>query len=490
MKGINDTSRVLQFPNLIRLSLLTVGLGMSRLGLIERERVVETTRLAWPRIVTGLARMSKGAVDIAMVGTAVGSTAIAGVGFASPFWAVSWIVGAGVAGGCIALVSQCFGANAYDELELAVRSSVVLVLSLALPVAVVFFGFSEELISLLTADPEAIGYGSRYLELVAFGLPFGALNFVGSRVLVGADDAYTAMQIRAAGSVVNIVLNAVLIFWVGLGVAGAALGTVLASVIVTLVFATGLVTGNLPVIGEFPVQIDPRGTYTDAETLRDLVKIGLPLGARNLAWNAAQYPMLAILALYGGEVVAGYVIARRIWGLLNTPGWGFGMASTSLVGQELGTSNEEAAELYGRDIVRFALGTYLLTSGAVALFAGPIVRLFVNDPTDPAVPVAVTLVYVSCIAVPFQGIAGSAAGPLNASGDTRVPFISRLVGMFCVGLPLAYLGTATPLGIWGVYLAVVSESFFPAAINYWRFTTGKWKQVSRQYRPDGPTVGD
>jgi len=475
---------VSRVPNLISFVILSIGLGLARLGLIDRERAVQTTRLAWPRIVTGLARMSKGAVDIAMVGIAVGSGAIAGVGFANPFFAFSWIVGAGVAGGTIALVSQCYGAESYDELGLAVRSSVVLILALAVPIAGVFWTFSNELLSLLTDDPEALAFGGLYLQIVAVGVPFAALNFVGSRVLVGCDDAYTAMQIRAAGSVLNIVLNAVLIFEVGLGVAGAALGTVLASVIVTLTFATGLVTGGLPVVGEFPVRISPVGRYTDLGTIRDLVEIGLPLGARNLAWNAAQYPMLAILNMFGQDVVAGYVIARRIWGLLNTPGWGFGMASTSLVGQELGISNESEAELYGQDIIRFAVGTYLVASAVVLVLAEPIVLLFVNDPTDPAVPIAITLVYVSCLAVPFQGIAGSSAGPLNASGDTRIPFVSRVLGMFCIGLPLAYLGATTPLGIWGVYMAIMAESFVPAAINYWRFSTGKWKRISRRYRPE------
>jgi putative MATE family efflux protein len=434
--------------------------------------------------------MSKGAVDIAMVGTAVGSTAIAGIGFANPFWAFAWIIGAGVAGGCVSLVSQCYGADAYNELHLAVRSSVVLIVTLALPIAWIFWTFSTELISLLTGSQAAIEFGSLYLRIAAFGLPFGALNFVWSRVLVGSDDAYTAMQIRAGGSVVNIVLNGILIFGLDLGVAGAALGTVMASLIVTLTFVTGLVAGGLPVIGEFPVRVSIRGEYLDFETIRDLVKIGLPLGARNLAWNASQYPMLAILNIFGQDVVAGYVIARRIWGLLNTPGWGFGMASTSLVGQELGIGNEGEAELYGRDVITFAFGTYILTSSAVLVFAKPIVRLFVNNPTDPAVPLAVTMVYVSCLAVPFQGIAGSAAGPLNASGDTRIPFVGRIVGMFCVGIPLAYLGTITPLGLWGVYLAMFAESLFPAAINYWRFRSGKWKRISRQYRPDAAQTTD
>ncbi|WP_049889517.1 MATE family efflux transporter [Natronolimnohabitans innermongolicus] len=479
-----------RIPNPLQLVILYIGLGLARLGVIDRERAVQTTVLAWPRIVTGIARMSKSAVDVAMVGVAVGTSAVAGVGFAGPFWGLAFAIGGGVAGGTIALVSQRYGAEAYDELGLAVRSSTVLVIVASAPVVAVFWLFPTELISVLSSNESAIEYGARYLQIVALGIPFAGLNLVGSRILVGADDSYTAMQVRAGGAVANIGLNAVFIFGLGWGVAGAALGTVLSNVAVTAAFAAGLCAGRFPGIGAFPVRVDPTGAYFDGETLRDLVTIGLPVGGRNLVWTVAEFPMLGILDLFGENTVAAFVIARRIWGLMNAPGWGFGLASSSLVGQALGKNDEATAKAYGRDIIRFAVATYVVSAILIAVFAEHIVVLFAEDPTSAEIPIAVDLVYAACVAVVFQGVAGAAAGPLDASGDTRVPFASQFLGMFCGSIPLAYLGATTGLGYWGLYLAFLAETTIPAAINYWRFRTDKWKAISQSYRPEAAAADD
>ena len=473
--------------NPLRLSILWIGLALARFGLVTEERARRTTELAWPRIVTGIARMSKNAVDVAMVGVAVGGAAIAGVGIAGPFWGIAFSLGGGVAGGTIALVSQRYGAEAYEELGLAVRASTLLVVVASMPIVAAFWLFPEWFVSLVSSDPAVIDHGTAYLRVVALGIPFAGLNLVGSRVLVGADDAYTAMVIRAGGAVANIGLNAALIFGLGLGVVGAAVGTVLSNLVVTSAFATGLVVGRVPIAGAFPVTVDVRGSYLDHGTLADLITIGLPVMGRNLVWTLAELPMFGILDLFGQEIVSAFVIARRIWGIMNTPGWGFGLASASLVGQELGTGDEATAEAYGREIIRFSVAVYLVAAALVALLAEPIVLLFVDDPAETAIGVAVALVYAACIAVILQGVSGGAAGPLDASGDTRWPFVSQAVGMFGVSLPIAYLGATTPLGLYGLYLAFVAETSVPAALNYYRFTTGKWKAVSRDYRPETAT---
>ncbi|SEW14696.1 MATE family efflux transporter [Natrinema salifodinae] len=471
-------------PNPLRLAIRAVGLALARLGAIDRDRAVRTTELAWPRIVTGLARMSKNAVDVAMVGVAVGTAAVAGVGFAGPFWGLAFAIGGGVAGGTIALVSQRYGADARDELGLAVRSSTALVVAMSLPVTLVFWLVPHELVGLLSSNDRAVAYGARYLQVVGLGIPFAGLNLVGSRTLVGADDAYTAMQVRGGGAVANIGLNWLFVFALDWGVAGAALGTVLSNVAATSAFAIGLVYGRAPAIGAFPVRVDPTGRYVDPETIRDLGRIGLPIGARNLVWTVAEFPMLAILDHFGEPTVAAFVIARRIWGLMNTPGWGFGLAASSLVGQALGQNDEATAEAYGREIVRFSVATYAVFAGCIATVAERLVVLFADGATSPEVPIAVSLVYAACVAVVFQGVTAAASGPLDASGDTRVPFASQFLGIFGGSIPLAYLGATTTLGYWGLYLAFLAETTVPAAINYWRFRTNKWKAISESYRPD------
>jgi len=477
-------------PNPVKLTIAWIGLALARVGIIDRERAVQTTELAWPRILTGLARMSKNAVDVAMVGVAVGTTAVAGVGFAAPFWGLAFAIGGGIAGGTIALVSQRFGANAYDELGLAVRSSTFLVVLITIPVTALFWLVPHDLISLLSSNERAIEYGATYLQIVGLGIPFAGLNLIGSRTLVGTDDAYTAMQLRGAGATINIGLNAIFLFVLGWGVAGAALGTVVSNIVVTASFAVGLARGHLPGIGEFPVSISPVGSYLHPGMLRDLVAIGLPVGARKLVWVAAEFPMLGILDIFGENTVAGWVIARRIWGMMNTPGWGFGLASSSLVGQALGQNDEREAAAFGRDIIRFSVATYALFAVLVAIFAEQIVVLFADSAASPEVPIAVNLVYAASIAIIFQGVTVAAAGPLDASGDTRVAFFSQFLGMFCVSIPLAYLGATTWLGVWGLYLALLAEASVPAAINYWRFRTDRWKQISEAYRPDAAVADD
>jgi len=501
-------------PNPIRLLILWIGFALARAGLIDKERARRTTDLAWPRIVTGLARMSKSAVDVAMVGIASGSAAIAGVGYAGPFWGLAFSVGGGVAGGTIALVSQRYGAEAYDQLGQAIRSSAFLVIVVSAPLVATFWFYSEWFIGLITDNPAIIREGAAYLQVVAFGIPFAGLNLIGSRTFVGMDDAWTPMVIRAGGAVANIGLNAVLIFGLDMGVVGAALGTVIANIAVTAAFALGLVMGRLPGLTTFPVAVDPFGTYAHPETLVDLVTIGLPVFGTNLVWTLAEFPMLAIVDVFGQDTAAAYVIARRIWGLMNTPGWGFGLASSSLVGQELGTGDEKLAEQYGREIIRFAVATYLVSAAIVFVFAEPITLAFTDDPGELSVSAAVSLVHAACIAVVVSGISSGAAGPLNAAGDTRWPFYSQSLGMFGFAIPLAYLGAngleipttvmvpllevaiPTPglsipaIGLWGLYLAFVAETTVPAAINYYRFTTGKWKAISRSYRPDTPTADD
>jgi putative MATE family efflux protein len=471
--------------NPVRGVILLIGLGLARLGLIDRARARRATDLSWPRVVTGIARMSKNAADVAMVGAASGiaaNPAISGIGLAGPFWGLAFAFGGGFAAGTIALVSQRFGAEEFAQLGQAVRSSFVVVVAVTLPVGAAFWVFPEQLIGLLHGDPQVIKYGATYLQILALGVPFAGLNLVGSRILIGADDAQIPMVLRGGGAILNIVLNGVFIFGLDMGVAGAAWGTVFANVIVTTAFVVGLVLGWLPLIGQFPVSVSPRGQYFHLSDVTDIVSIGTPVVGRSLVWTVARFPMLAIVGMFGTTTLAAYTVARRIWGLMNVPGWGFGLAASSLVGQNLGEDDETTAEVYGREIVYMAVATYGVSAAIVAAVARPSVVLFGTE--AEAVPIAVGLVFAACLAIIPQGVNSTIAGALDASGDTNWPFIYQAIGMFVVSIPAAYLGATTALGVWGLYIAFFGETLIPAVGNYYRFSTGKWKAISREYRPE------
>jgi len=462
---------------------LFVGGLVARAGLIDRERVERATDLSWPRIVTGLARMSRSTADVAMVGIALGETAIAGVGAAAPFWGLAFSLGGGIAGGTIGQVSQRFGAEAFDELALSVKASAVLTVLVTLPLVAVYVLVPESLIGLIGASDGAVVFGSEYLAVVALGMPFAALNLIGSRTLVGADDAWVPMILRGGGAVLNILINAVLIFGLDMGVVGAAVGTVVSNAVVTAAFAVGLARGRLPGIGDFPVQVPLSGPHFDRDLASDLVEMATPLVGTNLARNGGQFPKLYIVGLFGENVFAAYIVAMRVRGLMNTPNWGFSMASSSLVGQSLGEGDENEAGAWAHDVLRFSLAVYAVIAAGVFVLARPIGQVFVDNPD--ILPTVTTFIRVACLGVLFSGVYGGATGPLRASGDTNWPLYAQLTGLYLFTLPIAYVGVLVPsIGVTALYVAILAEMAVPALIVFYRYQSGTWKVVSREYRPD------
>lgn len=456
---------------------------LAGLGLIDEQRGARIADLAWPRFLTMFARQSQQVADVAMVGLSVGPTAIAGLAFASVFWGVANGFSLGLVGGTISQVAQRFGAERYDSLDLAVKQSVWVGVALALPFLLAYWVFARPLIGLLGTEPATVAAGATYLHVLSVALVFNVLNLVASRTLAGADDTWIAMVVRATGAVANIVFNAVFIFGLGMGVAGAALGTVLAEALVFCCFAWGFLVGPLPVIGAFPVSVSLAPPYFDRDISRHLLSITPPLMADKLARSAARFPLLALLAVFGPVVVAAYEIGRRVRNMMRATGNGFLMSASSVVGQELGRGDESAADAYARDTLRFSSVVYLAVAAVVFAFAGPIAHLFTEDPTA----IAHTVPFVRVAAISFVGIGVnySFMGILQAAGDNRWTMYGRLVGQYLLLVPLVYVGTVTRLGVLAVYLGVVAETWAPAAVTGVRVRTERWKAIGLGHRPAG-----
>lgn len=466
--------------NPVRAALDGIGHALARLGVIDETRSSRTVDLAWPRIVTGIARISQQVADFAMIGLVLGPPALAGLAFAFAYWQIGNTLSLGLAGGTISQVSQRFGADDLHGVDRAIKVSVWLASLLALPLMVLFVVMPTQLIAILGGEPATVRFGAAYLGIVAFGLPFEFLNKVASRTLVGVDDARTPMVIRGTGAIVNIVVNAILIFGLGLGVVGAALGTLVATAAVTVWFAWGFLAGRLPIAGQFPVRVHAQPPWFDGALAKDLLTIATPLMGRWLAQTLAVFPLLAIVATFGSVVVAAFEVGRRIRMLLITPNWGFSLAASSLVGQYLGEDDESTARAYGWDILWFSLAVHLLAAALTIIFARPIARVFVSDPD--AIARTVPFVRVAGISAIGLGLDGVATGVLRGGGDTRWPLYGKLLGLYAVTIPVAYLGIITPLGVLALYVALLAETAIPAVVSLYRFQTDKWLAISRTFR--------
>jgi len=456
-----------------------VARALASAGVIREPRLRETVDLAWPRIVTGFAIMSKRTVDLALVGWAVGATAVAGLTLANAYWMAAKFVAIGLAGGTISLVSQADGAGDRERAALVVETSLVIAVLLAIPTVAIFLAVPDLLIGLLGAGDVAAGHGAAYLAVVAPGLLFEFLNLIASRTYAGVGDTRTPMLVRAGGATLNVVLSAALVFGAGLGIVGAALGTTLSTAAVAVVFAWGMSGRSYLGRGASPVPPTRSGPHVDAGLVRDLTRVSAPLVGKRLAGGVVVFPLLVIAALFGDVAVAAVGIARQVRALLNSFNWGFSIAASTLVGQQLGAEDESEAAAYGREIVRLSGLVYPVSAVLLVVFAVPVARLFGDGGADPTTVLLVRAAGVSLVPL---GVSGSVDGALRGAGDTRVPFFASLVGFYVVALPVAYLGTVTPLGVTALGLSLVGSAVVPAVVNLWWFRGGHWKVVSRELR--------
>ncbi|MDY6817234.1 MAG: MATE family efflux transporter [Halobacteriales archaeon] len=470
----------------IRSTLFLFPAGLARLGIVDRKKGEAAFELAAPVMVTGSLRTLLRTADFFMVSLALGPAAVAGLQFGFQYFFIALGLSLAVSSGTISVVSRFHGAEEYDRADLAIKQSLWLALGIALPLTIGGWVYAEPLIDLLTDDAQAIALGAVYLRLIMLSVALRFWSMIAARALQGAGDTQTPMYIRAVSVPTNILLNGVFIFGFGpaprLGIAGAAVGTIIANSLAAAIFTAVLLSGR------YSVQLRVGGSQFDLSIMREIVRVGLPLSGTRLAQALGRFPFLFVLAALGTNVVAAYAIGRRLMMLAMMPAWGYSTASSTLVGQAIGGGDDDEAEAYGWQTVRIALATQLLIAGALFLAARPLAQLFSAE----NVALTVTFIYVTGVMVAGFSIGRTLRGALRGAGDTSFPFYGTMMGNYLVRLPVAALALPTGmaisilgfsispglgLGLPAVFAAIWGDIYTRAAVNWIRFRSDRWKAI-------------
>jgi putative MATE family efflux protein len=466
--------------------------ALSRLGLVDRRKGEEAFDLAVPAMVTGGMRTVLRTADFLMVSIAVGETAVAALELGFQYYFIPFGLALAVTSGTISVVSRFKGAGEHVRADLAVKVSLWLGLAISLPITAAAWVYAEPLIGVLTNDPATIAKGAIYLQIVMLSAAPRFWSMIAARALAGAGDTRTPMYVRLVTLPTNIVLNAVLVFGIpqlgipSYGVAGAAAGTAVANGLAAVIFLW-LFVGN-----RRDVRLRLRGPHWDTSLAAELVRVGAPLAGTRLLRTFGRFPFLFVLGMLGTPVLAAYAIARRVMLLALMPAWGYSTASSTLVGQAIGGGDEAEADDYGWQTLRIALATQLLIAAAIVLAARPITLAFGTENVD----LTVQFVRVFGVGVAAFSVSRTMRGGLRGAGDTRWPLYGSVLGTYVLRLPISFLalpagvavGTVAGmaiapgmgLGVAAIYAAILTDMYARAAVNVYRFWTGKWKLVARR----------
>jgi putative MATE family efflux protein len=207
-----------------------------------------------------------------------------------------------------------------------------------------------------------------------------------------------------------------------------------------------------------------------------ILKVGLPAAAEQLLLQLALINMAAIITRLGTVAFAAHIITIRLTGFSYLPGFGFSVAATTLVGQELGARRPDRARAAVHAALALAIGVMSLGALVIFFYDSAILRIFTNDPE--VIAAGVPIMRLAAVAQPLIAAAFVFGGSLRGAGDTRATMLGTVFSVWGLRVVLAYLlGTVLGLGLIGVWLAFNVDWASRASLFFLRFRAGKWRTL-------------
>ncbi len=413
-------------------------------------------------------------VDTMMLGHtgALSTASVAAVGYTnSPINLLVGIMSAFNVG-TTAAVAWSLGAGDLKSARDAVRSSLVLNLAIGTVATLLGFFFARPMVLFMGAGPETADFATEYMQIVAVGMLFAAVNMAVTSSLRGAGQTRLPMLYNLGSNLLNVIGNYLLIYGhLGLpamGVSGAALSTTISRGVATL--ASLLVLFKLG----GPIRLQVRDCLRfQLSQIKRILRVGVTTAIEQALMQVGFMLFTKSVSGLGYVVLAAHNIGLNINGLSWVPSQAFGVAATALVGQSMGAGQPEKARDYAKLVHRLSLIGAILTAALFLAGAHVIAGLYIDD-------VAVAALAAGVLRLMTLGMPGIAtqmpiSAALRGAGDTLFPLLASMVGIWIFRVLVAPLFIHTfGWGLTGAWLCIVLDQSARAIVVYARFASGKW----------------
>ncbi|MBU0494463.1 MAG: MATE family efflux transporter [Chloroflexi bacterium] len=433
-------------------------------------------RLAAPAVLENLLVTMVFFADAVLIGWLHDDAALAAVGLSGTFmWIANGLFQA-IAISATAMVARFYGERNFDLAERTGGQAMNLGIFLALLFTFIMIPFSDEFLTLMGAEAEVVRQGSEYINIMLATSVFSFPMLVASGIMRGAGDTTKPMIITLIMNVWNVIAATVLIFGLGpipaMHLAGAGIATSSARMVGGLLSMAFLFTGYTA------IRVTPRRLLTwDWGIIQRIVRLSIPNIGEQVITRVGNILFMRIITDLGTASLAAHGIAVRVESISFMPGWGLAVATTTIVGQALGSGQVDEAGRSVRRTVILAVAFMSLVGLIFVSLAQPIVSIFGSTPGVLAL--AAVAVQVAALEQPTIGITMVLNGAMRGAGDTRTPMWVALFGVLFFRVLTVYLfAIVLGLGLAGVWLGTAADWAGRSVLIYWFYRRGRWKHVT------------
>ena len=424
-----------------------------------------------PLLIEQLLQMVVGLADTMMVSYA-GEAVVAGVGLDTMVYTIFIYLFTAVSAGGAVVAAQYIGSG---DRQNAVRAAsqifhIAGVLSLVCMALMLLFGSALLEAMYPATEPATMAACKTYMWIVALSFPANALYNAGAAVYRSMGQTKATMWVSLAANLVNVAGNAIGIFVLKAGAAGVAWPTTI-SWYVAAFFMTALCF---------------RRTNQVSVRLKEMLRLNIPMAKRilgvaipnsieNTLFQAAKVVLGMLVATFGTVQIAANTTGQTFWSLAACMGISMGTVFITVVGQCVGAEDGEAAEWYIRKLTRLSLVLAIVWNAVVMALTPLLLPLYdLSDETKGLILIIVAIHNLfSALVQPFSGPLSSG---LRAAGDVKFTmWASIFATVVCRTLLSFILAQWMGMGVIGIALAMVLDWCIKAALDVWRFRSGKWK---------------
>jgi len=440
----------------------------------SREAYGTSLRIALPSVIEMTSMSFIGMMSTAMVGR-LGPEAVAAVGLVGQprmiFMALFFALNVGVT----AVISRRKGQGEQGEARLCVRQAMLLAVIISIVMSVLAVSLARPMMQVAGAQWDTIDLATSYFRITSMALPLNALTMTISAAQRGIGNTRVTMVVNIAANIVNVIFHFLLIEgqfgFPRLGVDGAAIA-------VTISSGAGLIlaVGSLLKRNAY-LKVSTRDNWRpNLPMIKSIARIGGNSIFEQMCMRIGFFVYAIIVASLGTAAFAAHQIAMQLMHLSFTFADGIAVATTALVGQQLGAKRPDLSIMYGKigQRMAFIVSVFLCAFTLSSRFWFP--ALFTDD--QAIIAMTAGLMIILAAVQPIQTSQLVMAGCLRGAGDTRYVALTMLMSV-ALARPIfsLLLVFGLNMGLQGAWVAVIADQGLRLIMLYGRFAKGKWTEI-------------
>ena len=402
--------------------------------------------LAWPTMLEQLMQTAVQYIDTAMVGS-LGTQATAAVGATTT---VNWLIGSSISAlsvGFLSFIARAYGAKDKEGASRAVSQAVLAVLFMGTIFTILPLALSGVIPAWMQVDEAIRPLASRYFFILYIPMIPRAASIIFGTVLRAAGDTRTPMKVGILVNLINVILNFFMIyptrpmtlFGLQFTMPGAGWGVVGAAVASAIAFAVGGIRITM-VLWKHPM-VSPKGQkfVPDMQILRPCLKVALPNMLQRFGTSLGYVAFAAMINSLGDVSTAAHTIANTVESAFYIPGYGMQTAAATLAGNAYGAGDKDRMNELAHMFIPLEITLMILSGGCLFAFAPFLMRIF-SDAEEVILLGSIVLRMVA-VSEPFYGFSIIMEGMLQGIGNTKIPFLYNIIGMWGVRIVGTFLCT-------------------------------------------------